>query len=380
MKILIFTSGYFPGKKYGGPPVSIKNICNLLDEFQFYIVTKDHDLGEKIRYSDITDGWNKSDNCMVLYLNDNKFNKKSFGEIINEIKPDIIYLQSLFQRCTISYLQLAKKYHIKLLLAPRGELCKGAFKKKYKKLPYLFFLKKTGLLNDIYYQSTSEEETMMIQKYLCTFINKIYRLDNIPSIPNNVYKKQLKIPKSAKFIFFSRIVPKKNLLYAINSLKKITGNIKFDIYGPKEDIKYWEECSKAISELPKNIKVSYKGIIDHQDIYNILKQYDAFILPTLSENYGHVIVEAMMAKCIVIISDQTPWTNVNDYNAGWALSLSDNEKFCDTLQYIVNLDSIEQEKIISNIEQYLLNNLNVDKLREIYITCFNEIVGEKDDY
>ena len=40
MKILIIAEGYFPGKKYGGPPVSVKNFCQLMSEYNFNIVTE----------------------------------------------------------------------------------------------------------------------------------------------------------------------------------------------------------------------------------------------------------------------------------------------------------------------------------------------------
>ena len=48
MKVLIITEGYFPGNNYGGPPVSINNLCRLLkDKADFYIITKDHDFKDK---------------------------------------------------------------------------------------------------------------------------------------------------------------------------------------------------------------------------------------------------------------------------------------------------------------------------------------------
>ena len=42
MKVLIITEGYFPGNNYGGPPVSINNLCRLLkDKADFFIITND---------------------------------------------------------------------------------------------------------------------------------------------------------------------------------------------------------------------------------------------------------------------------------------------------------------------------------------------------
>ena len=57
MKILIFMAGFFPGKKYGGPPVSIDNFCSLIsnNDNQIFIVPTNHDLGNKEKYQDIMD-------------------------------------------------------------------------------------------------------------------------------------------------------------------------------------------------------------------------------------------------------------------------------------------------------------------------------------
>ena len=44
-KILVPAFGFFPAQNYGGPPVSLLNICNLInDNFEFFIVTSNHDL------------------------------------------------------------------------------------------------------------------------------------------------------------------------------------------------------------------------------------------------------------------------------------------------------------------------------------------------
>lgn len=41
MKVLIITEGYFPGNNYGGPPVSINNLCRLLkDKADFFYYNK----------------------------------------------------------------------------------------------------------------------------------------------------------------------------------------------------------------------------------------------------------------------------------------------------------------------------------------------------
>lgn len=75
---------------------------------QIFIVTTNHDLGNKEKYQDIMDGWNNRGNCKVLYLSDADYNKSNFENVIKELSPDLIYLQGLFQKCIVSCLLLSK--------------------------------------------------------------------------------------------------------------------------------------------------------------------------------------------------------------------------------------------------------------------------------
>ena len=366
MKILIVMSGFFPGQKYGGPPVSVDNFCTLMKEHDCYIVTRNHDMGESTPYSNVTSGWNDRGNCKVQYLTDKEYGYKKYEDVIKEIHPDIIYLQGLFQYCVIPCLFLAKKYNTPVLLAPRGELCTGAFKKRYKKIPYIIFLKMFGLLKNVKFQSTSEEETDGIMKRLSVEKERIYFLSNIPSIPANKTFKTEKKSGEASFIFLSRIVPKKNLLSAINYMAEIKGKVQFDIYGALEDPAYWEECQKRISQLPDNIKVEYKGLVSHDQVHDTFRKYDAFLFPTLSENYGHVIAEVMSVGCPVIISDQVPWVDVEAHKAGWALPLEQPEMFIKAIQCIVDSDCNEETLLRENSIRYFDLKLQIIELRKTY--------------
>ena len=375
MRILIFMAGFFPGRKYGGPPVSIHNFRSLIsgNDKQIYIVTTNHDLGDKEKYQDITDGWNNQGNCKVLYLRDADYNKSVFENVIKKLSPDLIYLQGLFQKCVMPCLQLSKKYGIKVLLAPRGELCSGAFKKKYKKVLYLTFLKKMGLLKNAYFQSTCEEETGEILKWLTSSSDKIFDISNIPSIPKYPLSSLKKIPGEIRVIFVSRIVPKKNLLYALNIFSEIKSNVVFDIYGAIEDEAYWKNCGDVINKLPANIKVTYKGVASHKEIHSIFAEYHIFLFPTFSENYGHVIAEALSVGCYVLTSDQVPWLDISEYGAGNCISLDNCSAFKEHILKILELNSEEYAKIRSNCIAYSKTKFNVDDLRLKYNNMFKSI-------
>lgn len=371
MKILVVMGGFFPGRKYGGPPVSTDNFCTLMkDSAECYILTHNHDMGEPIPYPNIPEGWNDRGNAKVKYVSDTEYNSRTFENTIQEVQPDYIYLQGLFQECVFLCLKIAKKHHKKVVLAPRGELCAGAFKKKYKKIPYIAALRMMGLLDNVVFQSTSDEETDAIGKYLGASKDWIHLLTNIPSIPQNLPKRNVKIAGDGKFVFISRILWKKNLLNAIKFFRGIRGKATFDIYGPKEDENYWKECEDAIKGLPENIVVNYKGVLSHDEIHKTFCQYDAFLFPTLSENYGHVIAEAFVTGCIPIISDQTPWTDMNGARAGWALPLTDEKGFKKAIQQVIDMDDVAIQTKRKDIEEYLSRKLKLDELKKEYLKVF----------
>lgn len=373
MKILIVMTGFFPGQKFGGPPVSVDNFCSLMREHECYIVTRNHDMGDKVTYTTVNEGWNDRGNCKVLYLSDREYGYKRYEEVVNEIKPDLIYLQGMFQNCIIPCLMIAKKHRINVLLAPRGELCAGAFKKKYKKIPYITFLKVMGLIRNVEYQSTSDEETEAIQKILKVEGKRVHFLTNIPSIPKKEYEHAKKESGKGKFVFLSRIHPKKNLISAIKYFGGVHGEAIFDIYGPIEDESFWKECQAAIEKLPQNVTVNYCGLVSHDEVHEVFSKYDAFLFPTFSENYGHVIAEALAVGTPVIISDQTPWKNLESERVGWDISLDNSIGFTNAIQSIVDINTNDYDLMRKKTKGYFVEKARLNESRNEYEVVFNTV-------
>lgn len=372
MKVLIPTGGFFPFQNYGGPAVSILNICSLLgNEIQFVLLCPNHEMNSSETKMELVNGWNEKYNCFTYYLSEAEMNYSNFNSIVNREKPDWVYLNSLFDaKNTISFLKIAKERNIKVLLAPRGQLNAGAFKKKYKKIPYIWYLKYCVGFGNVLFQSTCKEETVAIKRYLCSDVDKIRFLTNVPSIPNRPFERSKETGK-INIVFFGRIHPKKNLLFALEVVNCITsGYIAFDIYGPIEDEDYWHKCNQAIERLPNNVTVEYKGIIIHEKIFEVVSKYDLFFFPTLSENYGHVIAESLGAGVPVLISDQTPWSDVNEYGAGGAFPLSNKEPFVEFVKKYM-MESGKQLYSDNSVALFRKHS-NVDELKILYKQVFYE--------
>ena len=142
-------------------------------------------------------------------------------------------------------------------------------------------------------------------------------------------------------------------------LSKITeGNVVFDIYGPMEDKGYWNECEELIKRMPSNVKVKYCGEAEHKDIPHIFERYHAFFFPTLGENYGHVIVEAMMNNCLCILSKGvTPWDDYIEH-LGIGAKLGEQEKFVENVNRLVKMNQVDFNDCIKYTRDYIANKLN----------------------
>lgn len=79
-------------------------------------------------------------------------------------------------------------------------------------------------------------------------------------------------------------------------------------------------------------------MVDSKKVIETFSKYDVFLFPTKGENYGHVIFEALAGGCIPIISDQTPWNDIEQAGCGKVISLSNQRRYIETLQNMASLD------------------------------------------
>ena len=368
-RILVFSGYYIPGYKGGGPIRSLENIFNQLSEdIDFYLVTLNRDLGDKKPYKGInTNTWTTVGKVSVFYIDGSYLKRSAFNEILEKVQPDTIYLNSLFSFYFSIYilwlLSISRFNRIRLLLAPRGELSPGALKeRKIKKFFFILLTKHLKIYKNLQWHASSDLEFSDIKKQYDKY-RRIYIASNLV---NDTKMKSYDVVNLSKnkgeirIIFLSRITKKKNLYFAIESLSNLKGNVIFDVYGPHEDQAYIEKCKKLVLNLPSNIRVSFKEEVMRDKIFQLFVKYDVFYFPTKGENFGQVIWESLSCGCPVLISDQTPWNNIESHHVGWVRSLSMMENFSKVLQGIID-NNLEYHFDRQNIYNYALQVANTSK-------------------
>jgi len=206
-----------------------------------------------------------------------------------------------------------------VILAPRGEFSKGALAlKRGKKQTYIGVFNRLGLGRGLIWHATSPHEAEDIRREVGGNV-QVAVISNLPDIRllEADGDSHIKVPGQLSVVYISRISPKKNLAAAIEALCNVKEKITFTVYGPIGDSSYWELCLSVASKLPANVNFRYQGALEHSGVQDVLSKADLFILPTLGENYGHAIVEALLCGCPVLISDQTPWSDLAERGAGW---------------------------------------------------------------
>lgn len=380
-RILIFIDWFEPGFRAGGMLRSMMNMVERLHEhYDFFIVTRDREYLSNLPFQGVNaDCWTDlMPDVKVWYARKGSSSPWLWMRLIRQIRPDTIYINGMFSFWfSVLPLLIARIWRrSRIVSAPSGMLGKEALKIKFwKKRPFLFLMKGLNIYRDVIWHAASDFEKAEVENILPGQGPIIVAplLTNEKSFDFDCVDVPDKEPNFLKMCYISRITRKKNLLFALVVLAKTSSSFKVEmnVFGPVDDPAYWEKCKKAISELPDNVSVQYKGEIPHTEIHKQLRTHHALFLPTKHENYGFIIQESLMAGRPVIISDATPWRNLVNEKAGWDISLTNGGAF---VRVISSLAAHSQQKYEEYCKGAARLGMRLED-REGLIEKYREVLG-----
>ncbi len=349
-RVLIFVDHYLPGSNFGGPVRTLANLASrLMDEYEFFIFTSDRDFRAAAPYELPLEQWIRRENASVYYSADRSLSNIALR--IAEVKPDLIYLNSFFSRVTIKVLWTRRSGRfggIPILLAPRGEFADGALAiKPLRKKIYIGLVNTFSLLRNVTLHASTEFEKADIERRLTKSLRMARAAPLVASdIPGGatltVLERLRRAPKERGLIralFLARASRNKNLDGALRIAQQVNGKVLLTICGPIGDQAYWQECLAIIKAMPQNVTVTVMGAIEHEKIPEVISNHGLLLLPTHGENFGHSIIEALIAGCPVLISDRTPWRNLEEAGVGADIPLEQPERFVEFMQRITDMDN-----------------------------------------
>lgn len=160
-------------------------------------------------------------------------------------------------------------------------------------------------------------------------------------------------------IAIGRLTKQKNFIFLINSykhLEKEFPNLNLIIIGNGEDK---EMLNRRINSLSLQNKIK---ILEYQkNIFPYLKNAEFFLMPSLWEDPGFVLLESALMRCFVITSDckNGPEEIIKHNNAGLLFKKNDINDFVKKIKFFKTLN--EQQK-----KNYKLNALRACRIFTLF--------------
>lgn len=380
---MVFAAYYWPGYKAGGPIRTIRNmVASLRNEFDFRIVTSDRDYGDPEPFTSVAvNRWNSVDGAQVYYADKSRRGMNAIAGIIRSSEPDIVHLNSFFSPEFTTKPLLARRLGLVgskagWIIAPRGECAESALAlKARKKKAFITVSGLTGLHRDITWQASSLHESENIQRQLGIRANAIRVAPNLTEPAGEFIQPSGSDSPSVplRVCFLSRICPMKNLAFALEVLKQVRRPVEFNIYGPVEDETYAASCRRIADASEGRLQVSWLGQVPHDEVREVLRSHDLFLLPTLGENFGHVIFESLAAGTPVLISDRTPWRDLDEKGAGWVRSLDSSQPFADVVEEFAATPLEQRNAMRRRAHKYAsdmsLSSSSLEANRQLFYSC-----------
>lgn len=343
-QVLVFVDWYKPGYKGGGPVRSMMNLVDHLgDRVDLWFVTSDTDYTATEPYPGIVpDQWTKLPSGEhVWYASRTGRTRKAWQRLLTERSWDTVYINGMFSWWySVMPLVLLRGKAQRRIVAARGMLLPGPMGQgALKKRVFLQMARTLGLYRGVEFQSTSADETTSIQQW----IGRDTAVRQVPNLPRKVDLSQRparpKSPGQVRLVNVVRIATEKNIHLIIQSLHGLRGEVSFDLFGPVHHADYWAVCQQAIAQLPANVHFSYRGPLPSEAVPDTLSDgYHALYMPNEGDNFGHTMLEAMCTGLPLLISDRTPWRDLERQQVGWDLPLNDLSAFTRTIQQLIDMD------------------------------------------
>lgn len=302
MRILHVVPTYLPAWRYGGLIHSVHGLCRALvqrgHEVHVFTTTVDgpKDLAVPTDHAVDVDG------VLVHYFPPRPLRRlyhsppmrAALDEQIGGF--DLLHLHSIFLWPTHAAARAARDRGIPYVLAPRGMLVKDLVSRKQKwlKTAWLKLIERRNLEGAAAIHFTSALEREEAARFG-------WRLPRSIVVPNGVdTTDQAPAQTGDYFLFVGRINWKKGLDRLIAALAEVPA-ARLKIAGNDEE-KYRQRVEAMARDKGVSDRIEFLGYVEGTEKLDLYRGAIALVLPSLSENFGNVVVEAMSAGCPVIVS------------------------------------------------------------------------------
>ncbi len=340
MKVLFISAGFLPANSHGGVPFSSFYLASSLKLHgcEVRVITTDRNGSSKLKVP--LDCWEIFSGLPVWYSSTLPgpyiLSKTIHLAIKQSVKwADIVISSSTLWDysgfITYFYCKINRTPHV---VYPRGLLDEWALQHKWLRKKLFWYIQCRRILkSSSAIVALSEMEKKSIEKLgvktpIYVIPNGSTEVPNIDKIRVDNLEDNLScfIKKNSKnyLLFLGRINKKKGLDHTISAMAEAIKQVPTAILviaGPIEK-SYSQELLKLLYQIPKK-NFYMTGPVEGYQKELLIRNALGFVLTSYSEGLPIAVLEAMSRHIPVIITKQCNISGVDEYDAGWIVSLGD---------------------------------------------------------
>ena len=220
----------------------------------------------------------------------------------NARRYDVVHVHALFSYATIPGCRAAAHAPVPYVVRPLGTLSQWSLgHRSWKKRPYYTLLERSHLARASAIHATSDAEARDVERL--GFGDRAHVIPlGVDVVPVHRVR-DTAIGRPLRVLFLSRLHEKKNIPVLLRALAAVSVRtpIELTIAGDG-DARYRDALVSLTRELGITDRVRFVGHVDGDAKRKLLDRADCFVLPSLHENFGIAVAEALAAALPVIVT------------------------------------------------------------------------------
>lgn len=316
MRILHVVPYYLPAWRYGGPIRSVHGLCKGLAArgHEVHVFTTNVDGPDQL---DVPTGRPVDiESVNVWYFPSTALRRlfwaPDLGRALKDqvARFDLLHLHTIYMWPTTAAARTARRSGVPYVLAPRGMLVADLIKKKSRhvKKAWISLFEKKNLAHAASVHFTSRIEAEEAAKIGLTFQSTCIVANGLDAdeidVPSTRATSNLSsIPVGRPFLLFlGRVNWEKGLDRLIAALPHVRDCVV--VVAGNDEEGHREQLESMASGLGVRQRIVFVGPVHGADKAALLSRASALVLPSYSENFGNVVLEALAAGCPVAVTPE----------------------------------------------------------------------------
>lgn len=222
---------------------------------------------------------------------------------------DFIHVHTVFSHPANSAMRIAHELGIPSCVRPLGQLCRWSMQQRgWVKRLQLALMTRRNIDRTRFIHCTSRMEAEETGELGFTSPCQVlpHGIDLPPTLPvaRALLRQELGIPSDRKVVvFMSRFHEKKGIELLIQACTEAKEAFDLVLAGTGDE-SYVGMLKQRLAAAGLNPRVHWRGFVQGDAKWQLLQGGDVFVLPSHSENFGIVVLEALASGLPVIVSDQ----------------------------------------------------------------------------